>query len=37
MPIFRFKEPIKFQAGTGFVITPDDTDINLITPVTAVF
>ena len=37
MAIFTFKSPIKFVAGTGFIISPDDTDINLSTEVNATF
>lgn len=37
MAVFTFKSPIKFVAGTGFIISPDDTDINLSSEVNAVF
>ena len=37
MAVFTFKAPIKFVAGTGFVISPDDTDINLSSEVQAIF
>ena len=37
MAVFTFKSPIRFVAGTGFTISPDDTDINLSSEVNAVF
>ena len=37
MAVFTFKAPIRFVAGTGFVISPDDTDINLSSEVQAIF
>ena len=37
MARFTLKEPIKFVAGTGFTISPNNTDINLTSPVQAVF
>ena len=37
MAKFVLKSPIKFVQGTGFTITPNDTDINLTSPVQVVF
>jgi hypothetical protein len=37
MARFTLKEPIKFVAGTGFTISPNNTDINLTSPVQVVF
>ena len=37
MAVFTFKAPIRFVAGTGFTISPNDTDINLSSEVQAVF
>ena len=37
MAKFVLKSPIKFVQGTGFTITPNDTNINLTSPVQVVF
>ena len=37
MAKFVLKSPIKFVQGTGFTITPNDTNINLASPVQVVF
>ena len=37
MAKFVLKEPIKFVQGTGFTISPNDTNINLTSPVQVVF
>ena len=37
MAKFVLKSPIKFVQGTCFTITPNDTNINLASPVQVVF